>query len=100
MEEHKSRSAPKCATCKHYGRNLNNIRKDAYGYVSIPPPYCYHPNTPVDLVTGGSETWAHDMRLDNDKCGESGAWCEKYGQESPTPTTEPRPVRKWWKFWS
>lgn len=116
MEEHKSRAAPKCATCKHYGRNLNSIRKDPYGYVSIPPPYCYHPNTPVDLVTGCNDTFAADMRRLDGKCGERGAW---YEREEPVPIEDPLPVvesvtntpatvrstiesqsaYKWWKFW-
>ena len=75
MEQHATRTAPKCVGCKHYWIGA-----------------CSHPLTPISVVTGQSINTALFIREDYKKCGEGGKWWEA---KEPTPETK----RKWWQLW-
>ena len=110
MEQHITRLAVQCATCKHYGRNSHahqearEVQKRLAMFAVglwLPDPLCKSQNTPVELEFGAEMTMAKDMRADEKKCGEFGRW---YEMEDPLPEPAieieptPKPKRKWWQF--
>ena len=114
MEQHATRTAPKCATCKYYGQNAHehqiarewqkNMAMFGAGFW-LPDPLCKSPYTPVELEFGREITLAKEMRENEEKCGENGNWYvmeDPLPEPTPEPALEieptPQPKRKWWQF--
>ena len=82
MEQHATRTAPKCIECKYYWLGV-----------------CFHPLSPVSVVTGQPLQTATFFREDGSPCGAEGKlWKKNETKPQPEPEPPPHPKRKWWQF--